>query len=79
MLNQIQGLHIEPTNMCTLKCPDCGRTEFLKMFPKKWTNKNLNLNHLKEFLDIDLKGLTINSVTNFNTIFSVLKSTKLQL
>lgn len=60
MLNQIQGLHIEPTNMCTLKCPDCGRTEFLKMFPKKWTNKNLNLNHLKEFLDIDLKGLTIN-------------------
>jgi MoaA/NifB/PqqE/SkfB family radical SAM enzyme len=60
MLDQIQGLHIEPTNMCTLKCPRCSRTEFIEQFPKKWTNKNLNLEHLKNFLDIDLNGKIIN-------------------
>jgi MoaA/NifB/PqqE/SkfB family radical SAM enzyme len=46
--------------MCTLKCPRCSRTEFIEQFPKKWTNKNLNLEHLKNFLDIDLNGKIIN-------------------
>jgi len=60
MLEELQGFHIEPTNMCTLKCPRCSRTEFIEQFPKKWINKNLNLEHLKSFLDIDLKGKVIN-------------------
>jgi len=60
MLDQLQGLHIEPTNMCTLKCPRCSRTEFINQFPKKWTNKNLDLDALKNFLDIDLSDKDIN-------------------
>jgi len=59
MLDQLKGLHIEPTNMCTLKCPRCSRTEFIERFPKKWTNQNLNLEHLKSFLDINLKNKII--------------------
>jgi MoaA/NifB/PqqE/SkfB family radical SAM enzyme len=59
MLDELQGFHLEPTNMCTLKCPRCSRTEFINQFPKKWTNKNLNLEHLKQFLDIDLHGKQI--------------------
>jgi MoaA/NifB/PqqE/SkfB family radical SAM enzyme len=65
MLDQLQGFHIEPTNMCTLKCPRCSRTEFIEQFPKKWTNKNLNLEHLKSFLDIELKGKEINLCGNY--------------
>ena len=65
MLDQIKGLHIEPTNMCTLKCPRCSRTEFIDQFPNKWENKNLNLDHLKTFLDIDLKDKTISLCGNY--------------
>jgi organic radical activating enzyme len=56
MLESIRGIHLEPTNICTLKCPRCSRTEFIKKFPKKWKNLNLNFEDLKNFLDIDLKG-----------------------
>lgn len=59
MLDQIKGFHIETTNMCTLKCPRCSRTEFIEQFPNRWTNKNLNLEHLKSFLDIDLNNKLI--------------------
>jgi MoaA/NifB/PqqE/SkfB family radical SAM enzyme len=65
MLDQLQGLHIEPTNMCTLKCPRCSRTKFIEKFPKQWTNKNLNLDHLKSFLDIDLTGKVMNLCGNY--------------
>ncbi len=65
MLDQLQGLHIEPTNMCTLKCPRCSRTEFIDQFPKRWINKNLNLDHLKSFLDINLKGKKIKLCGNY--------------
>ena len=65
MLDQLQGLHIEPTNMCTLKCPRCSRTQFIEQFPKRWTNKNLNLDHLKSFLDIDLTGKVISLCGNY--------------
>jgi MoaA/NifB/PqqE/SkfB family radical SAM enzyme len=51
--------------MCTLKCPRCSRTEFIEQFPKQWTNKNLNLDHLKAFLDIDLKGKAISLCGNY--------------
>ena len=44
MLDQLQGLHIEPTNMCTLKCPRCSRTEFIETFkPKDWDNNNAHV------------------------------------
>ena len=56
----ITGLHIETTNKCTLKCPRCSRTEFIEQFPTKWKNKDLDINHLMEFLDIDLNDVLIN-------------------
>lgn len=56
----VKGLHIEPTNMCALKCPKCARTEFIEQFGQdKWQNKNLNLADLKQFLDIDLNGVEV--------------------
>ena len=54
MINDIKGFHIEPTNICTLKCPRCARTKFIEQFPKKWINHQLDLDKLKQFLDIDL-------------------------
>ena len=66
MLDQLQGFHIEPTNMCTLKCPRCARTTFNEKFkPKNWDNQNLNLNHLKNFLDINLSNLQIQLNGNY--------------
>lgn len=59
MLDKLQGIHIETTNMCTLKCPRCSRTEFIKQFPTRWANTSLNLEHLKQFIDIDLTGKDI--------------------
>jgi pyruvate-formate lyase-activating enzyme len=83
MLDQLQGLHIEPTNMCTLKCPRCSRTEFIEKFPKQWANKNLNLDHLKSFLDIDLTDKKINLCGNYgdaiyyDRLFDMIKYFKL--
>ena len=58
MLNNIKGFHLEPTNICTLKCPRCPRTTFLETFKNKnWTNANLNVEHLAQFLDIDLTDM----------------------
>jgi len=57
MLNSIKGFTVETTNICTLKCPKCARTELIEKFPGKWKNKQLNLEHFKNFLDIDLNGL----------------------
>lgn len=66
MLDEIVGFHIEPTTVCTLKCPRCPRTNFIEQFkPKNWDNQNLNLDHLKQFLDIDLTGLTIGLNGNY--------------
>lgn len=61
----IKGLHIELTNKCTLKCPRCSRTEFIEQFPTKWKNKELDLSELKDFLDIDLLGKTVNLCGNY--------------
>jgi len=60
MLDNLEGFHIELTNICTLKCPGCSRTQFIKKFPKKWTNKQLNLEHLINFIDIDIKDKIFN-------------------
>lgn len=79
MLDQLQGFHIEPTNMCTLKCPQCARTNFIEAFPKKWRNQNLNLKHLESFLDIDLQDKNINLCGNYgdpiyyNQLFEMIK------
>jgi len=56
MLKHFQGFHVEPTNICTLKCPRCSRTQFIEQFPGKWKNYSLNLDHLKSFMDVDLTG-----------------------
>lgn len=56
MLEKITGFHIEPTNICTLKCAACSRTKFIEQWPSHWKNHNLNIDHLLAFLDIDLTG-----------------------
>ena len=60
MLDEIKGFHIEPTNICTLKCPRCSRTKFIEQFPSKWKNQQLNLEHLKSFIDIPIDGKQLN-------------------
>ena len=63
--NDIQGFHIELTNMCTLKCPGCARTRFIDQWPQHWNNYNLNVDHLLEFLDIDLSRIKIHLCGNY--------------
>jgi len=50
----ITGIHIEPTNICTLKCSGCARTRFIDQWPQHWKNHSLNIENLLQFLDIDL-------------------------
>jgi MoaA/NifB/PqqE/SkfB family radical SAM enzyme len=54
MLEEFKGFHLEATNICTLKCPRCSRTQFIEQFPAAWKNHNVNLDHLKTFIDVDL-------------------------
>jgi len=56
MTTEILGFHIEPTNICTLKCSGCARTRFISQWPQYWKNHSLNIEHLLSFLDIDLTG-----------------------
>lgn len=53
------GLHIEPTNICTLKCPACSRTRFIEQWPQHWRNHNIDIDQLLNFLDVDLTGASI--------------------
>ncbi len=55
-LEQIQGFHLEPTNICTLKCAGCARTRFIENWPKHWKNHSIDIDQLFKFLDIDLTG-----------------------
>lgn len=52
----IQGLHIEATNLCTLKCAGCARTQFIKRWPSRWQNYSINIDSLDKFLDVDIAG-----------------------
>jgi len=52
----INGFHIELTNICTLKCPGCPRTQFINMFSQHWKNHSIDVNSLMQFLDIDLNN-----------------------
>ena len=61
----IQGLHIEPTNICTLKCAGCARTRFIDQWPRRWSNHSLDIDRLLTFLDIDLVGKSINLCGNY--------------
>jgi len=61
----IKGFHVELTNMCTLKCSACARTTFIEQWPQHWKNKNLELQTLSEFLDIDLENISINLCGNY--------------
>jgi hypothetical protein len=61
----LTGLHIEPTNICTLKCPGCARTQFINQWPQHWKNHSLDIDHLLRFLDIDLTGLKISLCGNY--------------
>jgi MoaA/NifB/PqqE/SkfB family radical SAM enzyme len=57
MLENFAGFNIEPTNLCTLKCPKCARTMFMEQYgTKNWENHNLNLDDLKRFIDVDVTG-----------------------
>lgn len=63
---KVSGLHIEPTNICTLKCPRCARTTFIEKFKQKsWQNSNLNFDDLTKFLDIPLKDVLITLCGNY--------------
>jgi len=62
---EFNGLHIELTNKCTLKCPRCSRTEFIEQFPSAWKNKSINVSALKDFIDVDLTGKHINLCGNY--------------
>jgi pyruvate-formate lyase-activating enzyme len=84
MLNDIQGFHLEPTNICTLKCSGCARTRFINQWPQHWKNHNLSIDAVLKFLDVDLVGKKIymcgsygDSIyhTDFLDFVSKLKST----
>jgi MoaA/NifB/PqqE/SkfB family radical SAM enzyme len=63
--NQLQGLHIEPTNLCTLKCAGCARTRFIGQWPQHWKNHSIDVDTLFEFLDIDLTDKKITLCGNY--------------
>jgi len=65
LTNNITGLHIEPTNICTLKCPGCARTRFIQQWPQHWKNHSINVADLMQFLDCDLKDTTITLCGNY--------------
>lgn len=65
MLESITGFHIEPTNICTLKCPGCARTRFIDQWPQHWRNHSLDITSLLRFLDIDLTGKRIALCGNY--------------
>ena len=65
LANNITGLHIEPTNICTLKCPGCARTRFIQQWPQHWKNHSINVADLMQFIDCDLTDTTITLCGNY--------------
>jgi hypothetical protein len=65
MIPQVKGIHLEPTNICTLKCPGCGRTRFIDTWPAHWRNHSLDKKVLLKFLDIDLSGINVELCGNY--------------
>lgn len=54
-------MHIEPTSRCTLACPACPRTWFIKQFDRPFPKQDLDVDALWNFLDCEAG----NSVSNF--------------
>jgi hypothetical protein len=65
MIDQIVGFHIEPTNICTLKCAGCARTDFIKQWPAHWKNQNLDIEATINFLDLDITNKIIDFCGNY--------------
>ena len=61
----ITGIHLEPTNICTLKCSGCARTRFIEKWPQHWRNHSVDIDQLNKFLDIDLQDKTIALCGNY--------------
>ena len=61
----ITRFHIEPTNICTLKCEGCARTRFIGQWPQHWHNHSLDVDQLLNFLDVDLSTKSINLCGNY--------------
>ena len=61
----ITEFHLEPTNICTLKCEGCARTRFIGQWPQHWHNHSLDIDQLLYFLDVDLSTKTINLCGNY--------------
>jgi MoaA/NifB/PqqE/SkfB family radical SAM enzyme len=64
-VDSVKGFHVEPTNICTLKCPGCSRTQFIEDWPGRWKNHSLSIDALDRFLDIDLSGKKITLCGNY--------------
>lgn len=64
-VESIKGFHIEPTNLCTLKCPGCARTRFINQWGKHWKNHSLDTDALLNFLDVDLANKQITLCGNY--------------
>jgi len=64
-IDSITGFHIEPTNICTLKCPGCARTRFIDQWPQHWQNHSIDVSALMQFLDVDLTGRQIMLCGNY--------------
>jgi len=65
MFPQVKGIHLEPTNICTLKCPGCARTRFINQWPAHWKNHSLDTQSLLKFLDIELSDIRIELCGNY--------------
>ena len=61
----ISRLHIEPTNICTLKCSGCARTRFIEKWPQHWTNSSIDIDQLSKFIDIDLTNTLLYVCGNY--------------
>ena len=61
----IRGIHIEATNLCTLKCAGCARTQFIQKWPKRWKNYSIDIDQLDQFLDISLTGIEVHLCGTF--------------
>ena len=52
--------HLEPSSVCTLKCPRCPRTEFPNT---PWINKNMSLADVKLFLTTEILKTKVKRIT----------------
>ena len=56
--------HLELTNLCTLKCPGCHRTQ-LKNEGIEWQIHSIKLADLQYFVDVDISDSLINLCCNY--------------